>query len=108
MESRHFRTGQNILLSCPQCLDSMLAPDFMNSVYVTTSKTLVFIFVFMPTPKPQYEFTEAQSFSVGRLWRHPAPSASYNDADFPTRLVCHGCGAGVSLNKAIRRLIVQW
>ena len=34
MESRHFRTGQkNILLSCPQCLDSMLAPGFMNSVY---------------------------------------------------------------------------
>ena len=27
-------TGQkNILLSCPQCLDSMLTPGFMNSVY---------------------------------------------------------------------------
>ena len=27
-------TGQkNILLSCPQCLDSMLAPGFWNKVY---------------------------------------------------------------------------
>ena len=30
----YFRTGQkSILLSCPQCLDSMLAPGFMNLVY---------------------------------------------------------------------------
>ena len=37
MESRHFRTGQkNILFSCPQCLDSMLTPGFMNSVYKAT------------------------------------------------------------------------
>ena len=40
MESRHFRTGQNnILLSRPQCLDSMLAPGLMNLVY--TAYTLL-------------------------------------------------------------------
>ena len=34
MESRHCGKGQkNILLSCPQCLDSMLAPGFWNKVY---------------------------------------------------------------------------
>ena len=31
MESRHCE--QNILLSCPQCLDSMLAPGFWNKAY---------------------------------------------------------------------------
>ena len=34
MESRHCLTGQkSILLSCPQCLDSMPAPGFWNKVY---------------------------------------------------------------------------